>query len=165
MPDRQYLIPTYVYQIALIRERGYYDIMMILPLVFVSVLMILVFFLPVESGEKISLAITVLLAYTIFLLLMDSSAPKSKNLPYLSIYITTLMAVSAISIYISALVLNMYHKDPSQEMTRLEKNIIFGCLARIVCFTGCTSKDTLTKVNASNTHTHTCVCVCVCVCV
>ena len=79
--------------------------------------MLLVFFLPVESGEKIGLAITVLLAFTIFLLLMDSLIPKTKNLPYLSMYITTLMGISTFSTIISALVLRLYHSDPQVRNT------------------------------------------------
>ena len=83
-----------------------------IPLIFLSILMLLVFFLPVESGEKIGLAITVMLAFTIFLLLMDSLIPKTKDLPYISMYITTMMGVSTMSIVGSAMVLRIYHNDP-----------------------------------------------------
>ena len=42
----------------------------------------LVFYLPPESGEKVNMGVTVLLALTVFLLLVaESMPPQSKNIP------------------------------------------------------------------------------------
>jgi len=44
-----------------------------------SMLMLLVFWLPPESGEKISLQITVLLSFTIFQLVIRSNMPQTSD--------------------------------------------------------------------------------------
>ena len=50
---------------------------------------LLVFMLPVESGEKVSLSVTVLLSYFVLLLVVTDVTPKhSSALPYLSTFFT-----------------------------------------------------------------------------
>ena len=52
-----------------------------------SLLMELMFLLPPEAGEKVSLGITVLLAFTVFQLVIGDSMPKtSEYLPILGMY-------------------------------------------------------------------------------
>ena len=53
-----------------------------LPCIFVTSAAMLVFYLPPESGEKVNMGVTVLLALTVFLLLVaESMPPQSKNIP------------------------------------------------------------------------------------
>jgi nicotinic acetylcholine receptor len=50
-----------------------------------SILTLLVFCLPPESGEKIALGITVLLAFSVFMLAIAESMPEtSENIPLIS---------------------------------------------------------------------------------
>ncbi|KAK2138949.1 hypothetical protein LSH36_2192g00002 [Paralvinella palmiformis] len=61
------------------------------PCFMISVLSCLVFLLPVDAGEKISLAITVSLAYTIMLIMIADVTPKSsQKMPYISEFIICL---------------------------------------------------------------------------
>jgi hypothetical protein len=57
----------------------YYGVMIIAPTVLFALMNPLVFLLPVESGERVGLAMTILLSYAIFLTLVSSSIPASSN--------------------------------------------------------------------------------------
>ena len=77
------------------RKYWYYLVNIVMPCVIMSMLSFLMFFLPPEAGEKISLGVTVLLSYSVFLLLLADSMPqtsdyipilgKCKNLHYRSV--------------------------------------------------------------------------------
>ena len=57
----------------------YYGVMVIAPTVLFALLNPLVFLLPVESGERVGLAMTIFLSYKIFVALVSSSIPASSN--------------------------------------------------------------------------------------
>ena len=70
----------------------YYGVMVIAPTVLFALLNPLVFLLPVESGERVSLAMTILLSYAIFLTLVSSSIPASSN-PMCALLIGMIMII------------------------------------------------------------------------
>lgn len=49
----------------------------VLPCIMLSTLIMVGFFLPPEAGEKISLGISVLLAFTVFLLMIADNIPRT----------------------------------------------------------------------------------------
>lgn len=57
------------------RRAAYHVINTVLPVLILSILNVLVFVLPPEAGEKMSLAITVLLAYAVFLSIVNENMP------------------------------------------------------------------------------------------
>jgi hypothetical protein len=64
------------------RDPMYYITNIILPAIVISLLVLTVFFLPCESGEKVSLGITILLAFTVFqLVVSDTLPPNTKTTP------------------------------------------------------------------------------------
>ena len=81
------LFPEVVYTIVLKRHPKFYVLSFIIPCGVLSVLNLLVFLLPTESGEKVSLGITNLLALVLFQqLIADSLPPSSRYMPILSKY-------------------------------------------------------------------------------
>ena len=58
------------------RRPMYYVMNVLVPCFMISLLSTLVFLLPVESGEKISLGITVSLSYTVLLLMVSGITPQ-----------------------------------------------------------------------------------------
>ena len=79
--------PDVTFSIVLDRRPAFYLMTMLFPCILVSCVAALVFLLPVESGEKVSLEITVLLSLAVFLLLVSETLPPaSDNFPIIGRY-------------------------------------------------------------------------------
>ena len=73
-----------IFYMALRRKSLFYTVNVIIPCVGISFLSVLVFHLPSDSGEKVSLSISILLSLTVFfLLLAEIIPPTSMSVPLL----------------------------------------------------------------------------------
>ena len=71
------LFPRLTFSLYLHRKPLYYYIMIVTPCLFCIIIDIMVFWLPPESGEKVSLGITVLLAFSVFQLVVTDKTSKT----------------------------------------------------------------------------------------
>ena len=72
------------YVIHLRRLPEYYLLNIIVPTVVLAFLSAFTFYVPADSGEKLSLCITILLSFAVFLLILSDNTPNiSENLPFL----------------------------------------------------------------------------------
>ncbi len=77
--------PDVTFIIHIRRRTVYYLYNVIFPCVMMSALTLLVFCLPPDSGEKVTMGITVLLAFSVFLLRLGEDLPEtSEFIPLLS---------------------------------------------------------------------------------
>ncbi|XP_055061453.2 neuronal acetylcholine receptor subunit beta-2 isoform X1 [Misgurnus anguillicaudatus] len=110
--DIKYLDVTYDFVIK--RKPLFYTINLIIPCVLITSLAILVFYLPSDCGEKMTLCISVLLALTVFLLLISKIVPPtSLAVPLIGKYLMFTMVLVTFSIVTSVCVLNVHHRSPS----------------------------------------------------
>ncbi|PWA24662.1 hypothetical protein CCH79_00016172 [Gambusia affinis] len=73
--------PDITFTLHLKRRASFYIFNLLLPCMMISFLAPLGFYLPADSGEKVSLGVTVLLALTVFQLLVAESMPPSESVP------------------------------------------------------------------------------------
>ena len=91
----------------------------VLPILFLCILNVLVFILPAESGERVSYAITVLLAIAVFMTIISDTLPKkSEPLPLISYFLIIDLIVSALTSLFTILNLRIYHKREGKAFPR-----------------------------------------------
>ena len=117
-------------QILLQRESLDFILKLIIPCSLISSMIFLGFVLPPESGERIGLSITVLLAMTVFQQLSSELMP-SYGFPLLGQYYFACMIEIGASLVVTTLILNFYHRN-SRRMPKLLRVLILKWLARVV---------------------------------
>ena len=80
-------IPVIRFTLTLERKPIYYLLNIIIPTIVLAVLSALTFAVPVESGEKMSLGISILLAFSVFMLILQENTPQAES-PLLGLYQT-----------------------------------------------------------------------------
>eukprot|EP00112_Aurelia_sp_Birch-Aquarium-sp1_P007388 Seg1804.2 transcript_id=Seg1804.2/GoldUCD/mRNA.D3Y31 product="Neuronal acetylcholine receptor subunit alpha-7" protein_id=Seg1804.2/GoldUCD/D3Y31 len=122
------------YSITVRRITLYYVMNFILPCVLIAVLTVLVFLLPPESGERVSYGITVILSFTILLLMLYEKLPvTSSEYPLIAVYYACTTFQVSIALACCVWVLRFYHHDPpTDELPRWVKVVVLNWLARIV---------------------------------
>ena len=79
-------LPGANFTLTLQRKPEYYMLNIIIPTVVLAVLSALTFAVPVDSGEKLSLGISILLAFSVFMLILQDNTPQADT-PVLGEYI------------------------------------------------------------------------------
>nr|ACI88788.1 acetylcholine receptor alpha-9/10 [Platynereis dumerilii] len=95
----------------------------------------LVFFLPPESGERVSLAVTLLLAMTVFMLVIMENIPEtSETVPSLQEFIGGTIVLLTIATIISIIIVNFYHKGQSgKRIPTFLRNLMIKYIAKMFC--------------------------------
>jgi len=92
-----------LFTLYLTRRSTFYLMNIILPCTLLSILMLLVFCVPPDAGEKISVGISVLLAFTVFLLMLADSVPRtSLDVPILGTFLCIIIIIIIIIIRLRA---------------------------------------------------------------
>ncbi|CBY34912.1 unnamed protein product [Oikopleura dioica] len=91
----------------------------VLPCVLCALLILCTFFLPAQSGEKIVLSITILLAMVFFMAQLSSKTPRMPNtLPVIGQFFVTSCCLISISMAFTVISLKFYHQKGSRSMGR-----------------------------------------------
>ncbi|XP_058875642.1 cholinergic receptor, nicotinic, alpha 11 [Acipenser ruthenus] len=105
--------PDVTFVVTIRRRTLYYALNLLIPCVLLSSMTLLVFVLPADSGEKISLGITVLLSLTVFMLLVAEIMPAtSDSIPLIGQYFASIMIIVGLSVMATVVVLQYHHHDP-----------------------------------------------------
>jgi len=106
--------PDIIFTLKLRRKTLFYTVNLIIPCVGISFLSVLVFYLPSDSGEKVSLSISILLSLTVFfLLLAEIIPPTSLAVPLLGKYLLFTMILVTFSVVVTIGVLNVNFRTPA----------------------------------------------------
>ncbi|XP_029008218.1 neuronal acetylcholine receptor subunit alpha-9-I isoform X2 [Betta splendens] len=96
------------YTLHLKRRSSFYIFNLLLPCFLISFLAPLGFYLPADSGEKVSLGVTVLLALTVFQLLVAESMPPAESMPYIGKYYIATMTMITASTSLTIFIMNIH---------------------------------------------------------
>ncbi|XP_063711538.1 neuronal acetylcholine receptor subunit alpha-2-like [Symsagittifera roscoffensis] len=81
------------------RKPLFYSVNLVLPILMVSILTVMSFYLPSECCEKITLTVTVLLSVTMLLLIVSKMVPKtSYHVPLLNMYLIFILLLVSFSL-------------------------------------------------------------------
>lgn len=106
--------PDIMFNMTLRRKTLFYTVNLIIPCVGISFLSVLVFYLPSDSGEKMSLCISILLSLTVFfLLLAEIIPPTSLAVPLLGKYLLFTMILITLSVMVTIGILNVNYRSPA----------------------------------------------------
>ncbi|XP_077296009.1 nicotinic acetylcholine receptor alpha6 [Arctopsyche grandis] len=123
-----YVDVTFTIQIR--RRTLYYFFNLIVPCVLISSMALLGFTLPPDSGEKLTLGVTILLSLTVFLNLVAETLPQvSDAIPLLGTYFNCIMFMVASSVVLTVVVLNYHHRTADiHEMPNWIKSVFLQWL-------------------------------------
>lgn len=101
------------FYIIIRRKTLFYTVNLILPTVLISFLCVLVFYLPAEAGEKVTLGISILLSLVVFLLLVSKILPPtSLVLPLIAKYLLFTFIMNTVSILVTVIIINWNFRGP-----------------------------------------------------
>ncbi|XP_069392753.1 neuronal acetylcholine receptor subunit alpha-7-like isoform X2 [Paralichthys olivaceus] len=106
--------PDVTFVVTLRRRTLFYALNLLIPCVLLSSMTLVVFLLPANSGEKISLGITVLLSLTVFMLMVAEIMPAtSDSVPLIGQYFASTMVIVGMSVVATVIVLQFHHHNPN----------------------------------------------------
>uniref|UniRef100_A0A8C5LKQ3 Cholinergic receptor, nicotinic, alpha polypeptide 3 n=2 Tax=Jaculus jaculus TaxID=51337 RepID=A0A8C5LKQ3_JACJA len=131
------IYPDITYSLYIRRLPLFYTVNLIIPCLLISFLTVLVFYLPSDCGEKVTLCINVLLSLTVFLLVITETIPStSLVIPLIGEYLLFTMIFVTLSIVITVFVLNMHYRTPTTHtMPTWVKAVFLNLLPRVMFMT------------------------------
>uniref|UniRef100_A0A3B3WZN6 Cholinergic receptor, nicotinic, alpha 3 n=1 Tax=Poecilia mexicana TaxID=48701 RepID=A0A3B3WZN6_9TELE len=125
------------YSLYIRRLPLFYTVNMIIPCLLISFLTVLVFYLPSDCGEKVTLCISVLLSLTVFLLVITETIPStSLVIPLIGEYLLFTMIFVTLSIVITVFVLNVHYRTPkTHTMPCWVRHVFLGLLPKVMFMT------------------------------
>ncbi|KAG8453610.1 hypothetical protein GDO86_000297 [Hymenochirus boettgeri] len=149
--------PDVTFTLILKRRSSFYIFNLLIPCVMISFLAPLGFYLPADSGEKVSLGVTVLLALTVFQLMVAESMPPSESVPLIGKYYIATMTMITASTALTIIIMNIHLCGPeAKPIPRWARIVILDYMSKIFFVydvgENCTSpqSDSDTRSNGSD---------------
>ncbi|XP_052065626.1 neuronal acetylcholine receptor subunit alpha-6-like [Mytilus californianus] len=114
--------------VSMKRRPGFYVINVVLPVIFLMALNSCVFLLPPDSGERVSYAITVLLAISVFLTLIGNHLPKtSEPMSLLGYFLIFDLVFSSLTCLSTMICLRLQFRNKNHPIPSYLKWIVLCC--------------------------------------
>ncbi|OWA52233.1 Acetylcholine receptor subunit beta-like 2 [Hypsibius exemplaris] len=102
------------YSMIIRRKTLFYTVNFVIPCVLISSLTIFIFYVPSDSGEKVTLCTSILLSLTVFLLLLAKTIPPTSfAVSLLGRYLLFTLVMSTLSIALTVVVINIHYRRPT----------------------------------------------------
>ncbi|CAI9731186.1 neuronal acetylcholine receptor subunit alpha-10-like [Octopus vulgaris] len=132
----KYTFSEVVFTIRLSRKPAIQLLNLIYPCMIISGITLIGFFLPPESGEKVSVSVTVLLSLAVFqLVITENLPPNSDSLPYLGFFFIANMVFVGLCCSMSVIVMNIFYSgERSKRLPSWIRFLFLECLAKLLCY-------------------------------
>ncbi|VDL73692.1 unnamed protein product [Nippostrongylus brasiliensis] len=123
------------FQVRIRRKTLFYTVVLIIPTVLTAFLSMAVFFLPTDSGEKMTLTTSILLSIVVFLLLVSKILPPtSSTIPLMAKYLLLTFVLNVITILVTVIIINVYFRAPTtHQMPEWVRMIFIQWMPRAMC--------------------------------
>ncbi|XP_030010368.1 5-hydroxytryptamine receptor 3A [Sphaeramia orbicularis] len=123
------------FHVVIRRRPLFYTVNLLLPSIFLMVMDIVGFYLPPDSGERVSFKITLLLGYSVFLIIVSDTLPATAiGTPLIGVYFVVCMALLVISLTETVLIVRLVHKQDLQPpVPRWVKHLILERAPVLFC--------------------------------
>ncbi|XP_069470330.1 5-hydroxytryptamine receptor 3A-like isoform X2 [Ambystoma mexicanum] len=117
------------------RRPLFYVVNLLLPSMFLMFMDVMGFYLPPDSGERVSFKITLLLGYSVFLIIVSDTLPVTANgTPLIGVYFAVCMALLVLSLTETILIVRLVHKQDLQPpVPKWVKRLVLDKLTAILC--------------------------------
>lgn len=122
--------PTLTFYIVIRRRAMFYVFNLVLPCGLIALLSLFSFYLPPNSGERVSFVITVLLAMSVYMLMVTENMPQSSEIPLVSKFF--MAAMCQISLSLAATCLIIKFSNAKEAMPQFIRLLVNNWLARLV---------------------------------
>lgn len=123
--------PSIILSLHLSRRYYFYMVNLVVPCSLIALMVLLSFILPPESGERIGLGITVLMAMAIFQELTSAKLPAdSEYIPLLAKYYSSAIFEIGLALFATCVILNFFYQRC--EMPGWLKQLMFSFLGPLV---------------------------------
>ena len=125
--------PNLTFEIKIQRRTLFYINNLIVPCIVLALLTATAFLFPPETGERISLMITILLGMTVFMIVVVEAIPSTSEVtPLISTYFSVVMVVISLGLLCTCICLNLEHHHPKMELTGWCRYILFDLMGPVL---------------------------------
>ena len=125
--------PNLTFDIKIQRRTLFYINNLIVPCIILALLTATAFLFPPETGERISLMITILLGMTVFMTVVVEAIPSTSEVtPLISTYFSVVMVVISLGLLCTCICLNLEHHHPKMELTGWCRYILFDLMGPVL---------------------------------
>ncbi|XP_013406816.1 acetylcholine receptor subunit beta-like 1 isoform X4 [Lingula anatina] len=115
-----------VYYLKIRRKTLFYIVNLIIPCVLISFLSVGTFYLPSDACEKITLSISILIALTVFILLMSKMLPPtSLSVPLLVKFLMFTFIMNITSVLLAVMTINWHFRSPNSHRMPTWVRVVF----------------------------------------
>ncbi|XP_045167099.2 acetylcholine receptor subunit beta-type acr-3-like [Mercenaria mercenaria] len=146
-----YLLPSVKFTVHLKRKYSYYLMNMLLPVVVLAAMAPFVFVLPVESGEKIGFALTILLSLSVVMTIVSENIPPtSTHICVLSVYLLTTFIICSLETLLTVFTCKLHELHNKTYVMGSGCQKVARVLAKITRYRRRPKTDDVTTVKEDN---------------
>lgn len=125
--------PDLTFEIKIERRTLFYINNLVVPCIVLALLTATAFLFPPETGERISLTITILLGMTVFMIVVIEAIPSTSEVtPLISTYFSVVMVEISLGLLCTCISLNFEHHHPKIELTGWIRYVLFDVMGPVL---------------------------------